>query len=665
MQLGCSSHGLLAPKRQQLDCNRQVLPSRRLEALMMQTKAQWVVPCLHYSDESGPLGALGPTLKVTISSVTTLVIAAQASQTCYDKVLHDIDAKKRSTGDKIKVPTEPLVVLLVVLLTRLLVLVLLVTADRSQAIQFDKITLEQNASTVEVISVGFSSSSMPVCCIHALLLVDQKKEEIRTELARRKSADSLAVSADPRPSRQLRKILKATNIDVNQDQFCVDHLATTVGAGSVLALNAALARRQLLDLVKTITEAVSVARVSAGIDDYSSGGHQMSQYVQKLHAATLLLQTEPPYPKPSICRSPAEIFDAFLALLAQIQLAVQSMAETSITSTFRSFNWEREYIIGQNITWDHNKPTYRLSVLEELRMPGHGSDPTQFGTSGPGGIAFCPRGDMFISDESNHRVQVFRPSVNSRDYGLVHCFGMNGTSTSMTSNQFRFPSGIAISTTSEVFVGDVLNYRVQVFTTEGVFLRRWGQRGVGTVEFEKISALAIYDNMLFVCDSGNRRIQTFDLQGNFLHLLGIDNFAVSAMTSPVGIAVSPAGECYILDVGTQQGEYLRVMVIDCTSGQFLRQWSVSKYSHSHPYHFCCNKHFIAVSGNNEVFVGDCVFFDDGTLIRRQPLNVLSHWQPARHVRASGMAFNYSTGDAFILLASSESSGVMVQPRSRY
>ncbi len=47
----------------------------------------------------------------------------------------------------------------------------------------------------------------------------------------------------------------------------------------------------------------------------------------------------------------------------------------------------------------------------------------------------------------------------------------------MGKGQFKSPQDIACDRTGKVYVADTFNHRIQVFTTEGKFLRMFGRRG--------------------------------------------------------------------------------------------------------------------------------------------------------------------------------------------
>jgi hypothetical protein len=64
--------------------------------------------------------------------------------------------------------------------------------------------------------------------------------------------------------------------------------------------------------------------------------------------------------------------------------------------------------------------------------------------------------------------------------------------------------------TSNVYVADTYNHRVQTFTTAGVFQNKWGTFGSGAGQFVRPISVAV-DGLgnVYVADNGNARIQKF------------------------------------------------------------------------------------------------------------------------------------------------------------
>jgi sugar lactone lactonase YvrE len=90
-----------------------------------------------------------------------------------------------------------------------------------------------------------------------------------------------------------------------------------------------------------------------------------------------------------------------------------------------------------------------------------GGGPGQIET--PLGVASDGRGNVYVVDQSNHRVQRY-----TADGRFVRQWGQLGA----RPGQFGFPRGIAVDAAGHVFVADGDNDRVQRFTPEGRFVEQ-------------------------------------------------------------------------------------------------------------------------------------------------------------------------------------------------
>ena len=60
--------------------------------------------------------------------------------------------------------------------------------------------------------------------------------------------------------------------------------------------------------------------------------------------------------------------------------------------------------------------------------------------------------------------------------------------------EFRWPQGLGIDGDGNVYVSECSNDRIQVFDPQGRFLRKWGVTGSGDGEFIRPQDLAIDGN---------------------------------------------------------------------------------------------------------------------------------------------------------------------------
>ena len=74
--------------------------------------------------------------------------------------------------------------------------------------------------------------------------------------------------------------------------------------------------------------------------------------------------------------------------------------------------------------------------------------------------------------------------------------------------QFTNPYGIAVGPDGSVYVADYNNHRVQVFRSDGSFVRVMGSQGTDPGQFSGPTGVCVGANgMVFVTDIGNQRVQ--------------------------------------------------------------------------------------------------------------------------------------------------------------
>jgi DNA-binding beta-propeller fold protein YncE len=200
----------------------------------------------------------------------------------------------------------------------------------------------------------------------------------------------------------------------------------------------------------------------------------------------------------------------------------------------------------------------------------------------PHGIALAPDGSIYVADSSNHRVVKF-----NADGKFVLSMGMwsgqppNGDFFSPNWNPpagtFSEPWDVAVAPDGSVYVADTWNNRIQVFDANGKFVKLWGHFGESGGQasgaeglFYGPRGIAIApDGRVFVADTGNKRVQVFDREGQFLLQFGGAGLLDGNLDEPVGIDVSQAGEVVVAD--TWNG---RLQVFN-ENGQALRKWDIS------------------------------------------------------------------------------------------
>jgi hypothetical protein len=117
------------------------------------------------------------------------------------------------------------------------------------------------------------------------------------------------------------------------------------------------------------------------------------------------------------------------------------------------------------------------------------------------------------------------------------------------------PWGLAVAPDGRLWVLESPNDRISIFTADGKFVESWGESGSGDGQFDltrgngdPYGALAFApDGSFYVLDVGNRRIQAFDAQRQFVRAWGRFGSEPGQFSDPVGMVVEANGTVDVLD----------------------------------------------------------------------------------------------------------------------
>merc|ERR1712048_627905 len=165
--------------------------------------------------------------------------------------------------------------------------------------------------------------------------------------------------------------------------------------------------------------------------------------------------------------------------------------------------------------------------------------------------------------------QVLEFCVATGELRYSGSLGQNGTAPMC----FNYPKGICFMENGHLYVCDSGNHRVQVFDSldSFKFIREFGKPGEGEGEFSTPLDCAVNnDGEVLVSDSCNR-IQVFDAHGSFLRLFGGSGRKEGCFEYPCNMAVNDENAVFVVDQGNH-----RVQVLDAKTGKALHLWGGSK-----------------------------------------------------------------------------------------
>ncbi|MGO9487873.1 MAG: hypothetical protein ACLQBB_02450 [Solirubrobacteraceae bacterium] len=172
---------------------------------------------------------------------------------------------------------------------------------------------------------------------------------------------------------------------------------------------------------------------------------------------------------------------------------------------------------------------------------GHG----QFGPIG--GLAVDPAGDVYVVDSSHDRIEKFDASGN-----FITSWGHRGSEPGQfnfgSSQNFTQPPGGGIAVTgSYVFVADSGNDRIERFNLQGGEPLAWGTKGSAPGQFSYPRGVAANEGEVVVSDDDNHRIERFNTEGAFEAEAGTSGTGPGQFGFPYGVALDAAGDVYVAD----------------------------------------------------------------------------------------------------------------------
>jgi DNA-binding beta-propeller fold protein YncE len=227
--------------------------------------------------------------------------------------------------------------------------------------------------------------------------------------------------------------------------------------------------------------------------------------------------------------------------------------------------WVRKDLASQ--VWDLNVTPLATTVaadplanVQELDLTATLMDTGPFSGAPlvvPRAVDIGPAGRRVIADTGNHRIVVVKAEgaeykvfgsfcdlARPDDSGCVDPDGDGPLERG--DGQFNEPWGVAVDGEGTIYVADTWNGRIQVFSSEGQFLRKWGYFNTTGGELGDAQALfgprglAIdLEGNLIVADTGNKRIIRFTPEGELVDQIGGGGVIAGRFDEPTDVAVDP------------------------------------------------------------------------------------------------------------------------------
>jgi tripartite motif-containing protein 71 len=197
------------------------------------------------------------------------------------------------------------------------------------------------------------------------------------------------------------------------------------------------------------------------------------------------------------------------------------------------------------------------------------------GLNRPRGMAFDAKGNLFIADSKNDRIEVQGP-----DGKTLRKFGKQG----VANGQFREVCDVKIDKDGNVLAADTFHTsdpkgmmpwgRVQRLDAEGKFLGSFGVSGSFGPLFGPRGLAVDGEGSIYLSDTGNHRVLKFNAKGEFLFPVGSKGSKPGQFIEPFGLATDGQDNLYVAD----RLNY-RIQVFN-KQGQFQREWKAIDWEES-------------------------------------------------------------------------------------
>ncbi len=199
-------------------------------------------------------------------------------------------------------------------------------------------------------------------------------------------------------------------------------------------------------------------------------------------------------------------------------------------------------------------------------LAGSGSMGSDDGTgtaasfNGPSGIAVDKSGNVYVADQRNNLIRMISPA------GAVTTLAGSGSAGSANgigkAASFNGPNGVAVDDAGSVYVADFGNNLIRKITSAGAVTTLAGSGSVGSDDGTGTAASFKYPNgvavdgsgNVYVADFGNDRIRKITSAGAVTTLAGSGSAgaadgtgSVASFYSPDGVAVGGSGNLYVAD----------------------------------------------------------------------------------------------------------------------
>lgn len=227
-------------------------------------------------------------------------------------------------------------------------------------------------------------------------------------------------------------------------------------------------------------------------------------------------------------------------------------------------------------------PTYTIATAVgngTAGFAGDGGAATSAELNYPTGMAFDSSGNLYIADHINHRIRKVDTSGNITTIAGNGTLGYAGDKGAATSAELKYPCGVAVDSSGNVYIADTGNNVVRkvaggtITTFAGNNTSGYTGDTAAATSAELNSPVGIVVDSkgnVWIADTGNNVIREVTTDGNINTIIG-NSYAdfggdggpaiASSLNHPLGLALDAAGNLLIADQLNQ-----RIRKVEATNG---------------------------------------------------------------------------------------------------
>ena len=214
-----------------------------------------------------------------------------------------------------------------------------------------------------------------------------------------------------------------------------------------------------------------------------------------------------------------------------------------------------------------------ITTVAGSSLKGDGGAATAANLANPFGVAVDGSGNLYIADQSNHRIRKVSTSGIITTVAGTGTYGFSGDGGAATAANLANPAGVALDASGNLYIADSQNNRIRKVSTSGIITTMAGN---GTATFSGDSGTATTASLnnpagvavdgsgnLYIADQSNHRIRKVSTSGVITTVAGNGTASFSgdsgtattaSLNNPAGVAVDANGNLYIAD---QQNQRIR------------------------------------------------------------------------------------------------------------